>query len=148
MRKIFNFFINKVTLLALIFLVQIAFVVFLIQYFADTWFYINIALTVISVLIVLFLLAKDENPMFKLSWILLISLFPIFGGLFYLMVRIEKFSYKIRRRTTKITEYRKTMLEPIKNLKHTNIEHYKTYLSTDYWRSEERRVGKDYRFRW
>ncbi|HHT99006.1 MAG TPA: cardiolipin synthase [Acholeplasma sp.] len=135
MRKIFNFFINKVTLLALIFLVQIAFVVFLIQYFADTWFYINIALTVISVLIVLFLLAKDENPMFKLSWILLISLFPIFGGLFYLMVRIEKFSYKIRRRTTEITAYRKTMLEPIKNLKHTNIEHYKTYLSTDYWKA-------------
>ena len=42
------------------------------------------ALTVLSVIIVIWLVRKYDNPMYKITWMLVIVLLPLFGGLFYL----------------------------------------------------------------
>ncbi len=39
---------------------------------------------ILSLCLVIFLVSKDENPSYKLAWVVIIMAFPIFGGLFYL----------------------------------------------------------------
>lgn len=38
----------------------------------------------LSVIIVIWLVRKYDNPMYKITWMLVIVLLPLFGGLFYL----------------------------------------------------------------
>lgn len=47
-------------------------------------FWLNTILTIASLFIILYLFNKDDSPAYRLSWIILIALFPIFGTLFYL----------------------------------------------------------------
>lgn len=42
------------------------------------------------------LVSKVEKPAYKLAWIIPILIFPIFGGLFYLMVRQQEHAEKAR----------------------------------------------------
>ena len=44
------------------------------------------ALTMLSVVIIIWLVRKYDNPMYKITWILVIVLLPLFGGLFYLVL--------------------------------------------------------------
>lgn len=47
-----------------------------------TW--IRVILSILSLLMILVVIKKDENPTYKIGWILIIMTAPIFGGLFYL----------------------------------------------------------------
>ncbi len=51
---------------------------------------INLALRVLSVILMIYILNKPGNPEFKLSWIIQIAVFPIYGSLFYLYVQGQK----------------------------------------------------------
>lgn len=46
-------------------------------------------LNTLSLLVVLNIIKRSDKPAYKLSWIMLILLFPLFGGLFYLLFRYQ-----------------------------------------------------------
>ena len=60
---------------------------------------INILLKLISILVALHIVAKKDKSAYKLTWVFLILLFPVFGGLFYLLFKFQSstriFSKKI-----------------------------------------------------
>ena len=56
---------------------------------------ISFALTVISLLITIYILAKNENSAYKLSWLVIILSFPIFGGVLYLFFGIRIFQLNL-----------------------------------------------------
>lgn len=39
---------------------------------------------ILSVIIIIWIVRKYDNPSYKIPWIVLILLFPLFGGIFYL----------------------------------------------------------------
>ena len=51
---------------------------------------INLALRALSIILMIYILNKPGNPEFKLSWIIQIAVFPIYGSLFYLYVQGQK----------------------------------------------------------
>ncbi|MCR1841326.1 cardiolipin synthase [Murimonas intestini] len=52
-------------------------------------YYIYGGVTALAVLLVLFIINKRENPAFKLVWIILILLVPVFGAMLYLFVELQ-----------------------------------------------------------
>lgn len=52
-------------------------------------YYIYGGVTALAVLLVLFIINKRENPAFKLVWIILILLIPVFGAMLYLFVELQ-----------------------------------------------------------
>jgi cardiolipin synthase len=52
---------------------------------------------VISIVAVIYLINKDDNPSYKLAWVILILLFPIFGGAFYLYMGNKRPSRKLHK---------------------------------------------------
>lgn len=76
---------TRVALLSLIFLVQIVWFVIIFTKLSEYSFWVNSLLTVFSLFMILYLVTKNESPAYRMSWIILITLFPIFGGLFYFL---------------------------------------------------------------
>ena len=62
---------------------------------------IYIVLNVISFIVCIYLINKNEKAGFKLTWIFLIMLFPFFGGVLYIVLNFWSNPKKIRRELNK-----------------------------------------------
>lgn len=76
---------SRVLITILLILIQATWLLVLFTKLAMHATWIQVALTILSLLMVLVVIKKDENPAYKIGWILLILIAPIFGGLFYLV---------------------------------------------------------------
>ena len=55
----------------------------------DYIIYLYSFFTVLSTILVIYILNKKEDPSFKLAWIIPILLVPVFGCIFYLFVEFQ-----------------------------------------------------------
>lgn len=60
--------------------------------------WIDLGFRLLSFLAVLYIICKDDNPSYKIVWIILILVFPILGGLMYLFAGNKKPSKKMHRK--------------------------------------------------
>jgi len=91
-------------LVILTLLAQIGLIFFLI---AGTGIYIKYSywvLSVVSVIVCIYLINKNDKPGYKLTWIFLILLFPFFGGILYIVLNIWSNPKKIRKSLRKNIE--------------------------------------------
>ena len=89
--------IERAILIGIMFLVQIVwfFVFFtnIIKY--SVW--IHIIFIVISFTLIVYLIRKNESPAYRMSWISLMALFPLLGGLLYLIIGNKRPTRKMKR---------------------------------------------------
>jgi cardiolipin synthase len=78
-------------------LVQIGFLIFLIIGSSLSFHYINWTLNALSIIVSIYVLNKKEKAAYKLTWIFLIMLFPIFGGIMYIIFYSQSNSRKLKR---------------------------------------------------
>lgn len=82
--KIFKLLSGRVLITAVLIIIQL---VWLLAFFLELTQYstiISFAFTVLSLLIVLYIIFHDDNPSFKMPWIVIIMALPLLGGLLYL----------------------------------------------------------------
>lgn len=95
-------------LIVLLLVVQALFLVLILNNSSRTSTIITWILTAVSFLVALSIISKRDKGSFKLIWVFLILLFPIFGGLFYLLVNyqssVKRFSKKVSRTENKAKE--------------------------------------------
>lgn len=68
-----------------ILLLELIVVMYGVGWMSEKWRWLPVALTVLSLIIVIWLVRKYDNPTYKITWIIIILLLPLFGGLFYLL---------------------------------------------------------------
>ena len=83
-KSVLNLLLGKVGIVSLLILVQIAVLVVFILRLVEHFTVLYMLFEILSLCLVIFLVSKDENPSYKLAWVVIIMAFPIFGGLFYL----------------------------------------------------------------
>lgn len=82
----------------LLILAQIAFLIFAVTSLLEKFSAVYLFLVALDIILVIFIINKDDEPSYQLSWILLISIAPIFGGLAYLFIKhSQKFPKSISR---------------------------------------------------
>lgn len=91
---------GRVVLLVGLFIIQFIWFTTIILNIVNYSLLIDILFRIMSALIVLFLLRKDENPAYRMSWTILIILLPIFGGLFYFLFGNKRTTKNMARRLT------------------------------------------------
>lgn len=64
---------------------QAAAMVWLICFLSWRWMWLYRVCNILSAIIVIWIVRKYDNPAYKIPWIVLILLFPIFGGVFYML---------------------------------------------------------------
>lgn len=93
---------NRVLLTGVALIIQMIWIGVFLTRFASLSNEISIAMTVLSLLITIFILAKNENSAYKMSWLVIILSFPIFGGALYLFFGNKAPSRKMSARIEKV----------------------------------------------
>ena len=86
----------------LLLFLQFAFLIFFLVSQSRVSVIIKWLLHIISFLVALHIIAKRDKGAYKLTWVFTILVFPIFGGLLYLLFRYQTRSKKLRRQMYQI----------------------------------------------
>ncbi|GHV95632.1 cardiolipin synthase [Spirochaetia bacterium] len=78
-------------------LIQISFIILLIAGAGIYFDYVNWVLTILSIIVCIHVLNKHEKAAYKLTWIFIILLFPIFGGIMYILFYFQSNPRKLKR---------------------------------------------------
>lgn len=114
MKRMLRMILSRTFLILILVLAQLLFLFYVLN-FLSQFLYIQIINYTLSVLIVLYLLVKEENPIYKLTWIMPILIFPLFGGIFYIIYRQQNFSPKIISRFKSIDLERHNYVRHLEN---------------------------------
>ncbi|MDR2932120.1 MAG: cardiolipin synthase [Oscillospiraceae bacterium] len=99
---LFKFLFSRLFLVALMIAIQVFLLAGAVLYFTNSVFYIYLVCHALSFLVVLAILGNNDNPSYKITWIIAILLFPVAGGVFYLAFgskRMPKSLEKLLERT-------------------------------------------------
>ena len=98
MKKFFKTLFSRVFIVALLMLAQIAAIIAVLTWLKDYFWWVTIVLDAFAVITVLYILNSPSHPSYKIMWILLIALFPIFGGPLYMIFANKKISKRQRKK--------------------------------------------------
>lgn len=104
-RGILRLLFSRTALLILLLLLQIAFIVSGYVYLAGKWYFVDGIVTLLSFILVVFIMNGRDNPAFKLVWIIVILALPIFGTPLYLFVEFQLGSKWTNSRLQKMHQY-------------------------------------------
>ena len=119
LKKWIRLIFRKKVLISLLILLQLAFFFLMVWLTSSHLVYLNLTLNVISFFVVLYLVYRTDNASFKLIWIILILLFPIFGGIFYLLFTFQPATRQARKKLSEIDQ----ALSPILTQDPAVLEH-------------------------
>ncbi|MCP1101214.1 cardiolipin synthase [Aequitasia blattaphilus] len=146
-KGLFKIVFSRIGIIALAIILQIAILFISVQYLREYLPYIYGLLILVESIVIIHLINSVGNPAFKMTWILLILMFPGVGMLFYLYVKIQPGSHilkgKLAAQHIETEPYRQqnpSVLAAIKTSKSANslLAHYlhrqlgfPTYQNTD-----------------
>ena len=84
--------VQRVILLVSSFILQIWVITFFLLKYSESFFDFYLASLALSIIIVFIIINNKSNPSYKIAWIVPVMIFPIFGGLFYLLYGGNKLS--------------------------------------------------------
>ena len=90
MRKLLKIFTSRVVVVGLALLVQLSWYLLFLNRLANYSIVVNGFFRVLSVIILLYLIRKDENSAYKIAWMILIMVIPLLGGILYVMIGNKK----------------------------------------------------------
>lgn len=102
--KILKIFTERVFVFGFLICLQILWLIFIGREVISHYVWVRPLLMFISVAVILWLVNKDDNSSYKIAWIIVVLVFPLFGGLLYVMVGNKNPSRQLQR-----------MLQPIMN---------------------------------
>ena len=128
MRKILKPLFSKKIISFLIFLVQILFILTTIDKLNPVFEYLYRFATFLSIVAILWEINRDVSPNFKIIWIALFAIFPLFGLFLYLYVHMDLLNFEIRRVINDINkrtkEYVKGMGDTLSAISEKEFEEY------------------------
>ena len=160
MQKLIRTLFSRVVLVGAAILIQVFALALVIWRFSNYFVYFYTICTLLSIVVVFCILNGKSNHAYKLAWIIPIMIFPIFGGLFYLMFGGNKSSKRNKRKMVEIANKMKGSLgqdlEILKQLEEENrsaanqtiyIEKYSacpvyTNTTTEYLKSGEEKFER------
>lgn len=88
---------NRIFITGVLILIQVTWFVIWFTHLFKHYAILNFIFKALSILFVLVIISKDRNPAFKIGWLILIMVTPIFGSLLYLFSGDNKPSRKLRK---------------------------------------------------
>ncbi len=133
MKRLLRMILSRTSFILLLLLLQIAAFILVLHYISR-FTYVHTILYLITDIIVIYLIYKEENPVYKLSWIVPILIFPLFGGFFYLFYKNRNVSKKVIKRFEQADKERFEYLYNYQKHKPQNNK-IETYLHNIGWMS-------------
>ena len=84
MKKFLKFLLSRVVIFSTLILIQIIAILGLVWGLGRSYAKLYIILEILSFIIAIYIINGNRNPSYKLSWVLVMLVFPLFGSFFYL----------------------------------------------------------------
>lgn len=94
----FRLIFGRTTFGVLSILIQILVLLAAFQWLSNYMIYFWGGFTLLSAVVVLHILNKQESPSYQLAWIIPILVLPVFGSLFYVFIEMQRGTRKMRKR--------------------------------------------------
>lgn len=104
MKKILNRLLSRMVITCFLVVVQLAIMILGVVFLQDRYIYISGALKLLSVIVVMYLITKDTNPMVKMAWMVPILIFPVLGGLMYVLYGHVLIPKKLRKNFLRVLQ--------------------------------------------
>lgn len=103
-RKWYRVILRRRLAVALLILAQLVFIVLAVIYWSKFYTLVSSILTLISLIVSLCILTRRDNGAYKLTWVFVILLVPLFGGLLYLFIHMQSSFYRFDRQQKQLSE--------------------------------------------
>ncbi len=97
MKKLLHFLTSRVVLVTLLIVLQFALLAYVVLYLSVHALPVYVLMQCISLLLVVWVISREDNPSYKLAWVVTILALPIFGGLFYLIFGSKRLSRSLKK---------------------------------------------------
>ena len=87
--KFFSRILNRITITVVLVALQVAWLLWVFFSLTTGRVWVNAGLQLLSLLMMLYLVRKDENSAYKIGWIVLMGVLPLLGGALYLLSLIH-----------------------------------------------------------
>ncbi len=104
LRKFARIIFSRLGLVGLLLALQVFILVFGVWKLSQYFFYFYVGFWALSIFVVLWLINTRDNPSYKLAWAIPILLFPVFGGLFYLLLGGKRMTKHMRKKVREVYE--------------------------------------------
>ena len=101
LKKILRVILSRRTVVVLLLLLQIFGLAFMLVHSGRASQVVSLLLTLVSYIVVIYIINRRDKPGFKLTWTALILAFPLLGGILYLMFRIQSSLSMMQRKFSK-----------------------------------------------
>ena len=98
MKKIGKVLFHRVVLVSLFILLQLVVMLAMVSWLSEYRQWVHVLLTVLSVVVIIYLMYDRTNPSYKIAWIFLILAFPVAGICIYLTFGGRRLSRPVRQR--------------------------------------------------
>lgn len=96
MSNILKIFFRRMVIIPLLIIIQLGILTFAIWKITESFVYLYAVFVLISIFAVVYIASTKDNPSYKLAWTIPVLLFPVFGGLFYLIFGLKKTTKRFR----------------------------------------------------
>lgn len=96
MKKDFKFSFSRIIIIALLMLMQIGLIGLVVWKLTEEFVYLYVLCMFLSFCVVIYIVSRNDNPSYKLAWVIPVLLFPVFGGLFYLIFGRKRMHKKFK----------------------------------------------------
>lgn len=110
MHKILKFLFGRMFIVGLLILAQFVLLLLLIWKISNYFVYFYAFSLLLSMVVMLYILGRRDNPSYKLAWVIPILLFPMFGGLCYVFFGHKALPKRTRTRVEKSNRKRQHAL--------------------------------------
>lgn len=101
-KKIFRLIFGRTFIVLLSVLFQALFFFLLVYRLSENFVIFYSISMVLTAVVVIYIINDKNNPSFKLAWMIPVLVFPVFGSILYIYMKIQLDSYIINRRLTRI----------------------------------------------
>lgn len=102
LKKLLRLIFGRTTLGTLFLLIQILVLFAGFNWFREYLIYMYGGSAILSALILIYIISDEGNSTIKLSWVVPILVFPVFGTLFYLFLTLQPGTHRINRRIERL----------------------------------------------
>lgn len=111
-KGLYRIIFSRTGLILMMILLQMGLFIFTTSFLNQYRLYINVGHTVLGLAVLIYIINSEENPAFKLTWILCVMAFPAVGTLFYIYVKVQPETRWVRDRLAKLKLETAPYMEP------------------------------------
>ncbi len=109
--KVFNAIFNRMTLTILAFAVQIVYFLVIFARFTEQSIYIEIGMHLLAVALLVYIIWKEGNPEYKISWVLVVTVLPVLGAILYLLFGNKRPARLLRKKMEPVEQLHKADMQ-------------------------------------